>query len=99
MSNFPVKLKGRVNSQPLLVPLVDGSKIFKIVVAADDGYVYIIDGATACYDKIDIGESSFSMVVADDINSNGHLDLLVTTRSGNVFLLETTATYHPLKAW
>jgi hypothetical protein len=39
------------------------------------------------------------MVLAEDLNNNGKLDLLVTTRSGNVYLLETTATFHPLKSW
>jgi hypothetical protein len=60
---FQLENSGRVNSQPLLVSLTDWSQALKIVVAADDGYVYIIDGETACYDKIDIGESSYTIII------------------------------------
>ena len=39
------------------------------------------------------------MVLADDLDGNGRLDLLVATMNGNVYSFETPALYHPLKAW
>ena len=52
-----------------------------------------------CADTIDIGEQSYSMVLADDLDNNGRLDLLVSTMNGNVYALETSSVYHPMKAW
>ena len=39
------------------------------------------------------------MVLADDLDGNGRLDLVVSTMNGNVYAFETPAKYHPLKAW
>ena len=39
------------------------------------------------------------MVLADDLDNNGRLDLLVATMNGNVYSLETAAPHHPMKAW
>lgn len=52
-----------------------------------------------CADTMDFGEQSYSMVLADDLDGNGRLDLLVTTMNGNLYALETSALYHPMKAW
>lgn len=48
---------------------------------------------------VDIGETSYSMVLADDLNHDGRTDLLVTTMNGNVYVFETPAKYHPLGSW
>jgi hypothetical protein len=39
------------------------------------------------------------MVLADDLDNNGRLDLLVSTMNGNVYCFETPSEYHPLKTW
>ena len=52
-----------------------------------------------CADTMDFGEQSYSMVLADDLDSNGRMDLLVSTMNGNLYALETSAVYHPMKAW
>jgi len=39
------------------------------------------------------------MVLADDLDGNGRMDLLVSTMNGNVYAFETPSEYHPLKAW
>ena len=52
-----------------------------------------------CADTMDIGEQSYSMVLADDLDNNGRMDLLVSTMNGNLYALETAAVYHPMKAW
>lgn len=40
-----------------------------------------------------------SMVLADDVNGDGFMDLVVTTLNGNVYLIETGGRYHPMKSW
>lgn len=39
------------------------------------------------------------MVLADDLDNNGRMDLLVSTMNGHVYAFETPAEYHPLKTW
>jgi len=50
-------------------------------------------------DKVDIGENAYGMVLADDLSGDGHLDLVVSTMNGNVYVLNTETRFHPLKAW
>ena len=59
---------------------------------------HALDNA-GCADVVDIGETSYSMVLADDLNHDGRTDLLVTTMNGNVYVFETPAKYHPLGSW
>lgn len=94
-----MKLKGRVQSQALLISLNDQSSSLHIVISASDGHLYIVDGATGCFEKFDLGEVAYGMVLADDITGNGKMDLVVTTKSGTIYVLSTEATYHPLKSW
>ena len=56
-------------------------------------------GCAGCADTIDVGEASYSMVLADDMDANGHMELIVTTMHGNVYCFETQAPYDPLLAW
>ncbi len=39
------------------------------------------------------------MVLADDLDGNGRLNLVVSTMNGNVYAFETPSAFHPLKAW
>ncbi len=55
--------------------------------------------APGCADAVDVGETSYTMVLADDLNADGKLDLLVTTMNGNVYVFSSPAPYHPLKSW
>ena len=38
-------------------------------------------------------------VLADDLDGNGRLDLVLATMNGNIYALETPTEFHPLKAW
>ncbi|XP_043702205.1 protein DEFECTIVE IN EXINE FORMATION 1-like isoform X2 [Telopea speciosissima] len=108
---YPYRTHGRVMNQVLLVDLSkhrEKQKGLTIVTTSFDGYLYLIDGPTSCADVVDIGETSYSMVLADnidagelgdDLDGGGDLDLIVTTMNGNVFCFSTQAPYHPLKAW
>eukprot|EP00998_Keelungia_sp_KM082_P008418 NODE_4606_length_767_cov_66.493750_g4583_i0.p1 GENE.NODE_4606_length_767_cov_66.493750_g4583_i0~~NODE_4606_length_767_cov_66.493750_g4583_i0.p1 ORF type:complete len:215 (+),score=66.20 NODE_4606_length_767_cov_66.493750_g4583_i0:58-645(+) len=39
------------------------------------------------------------MVLADDVDNDGTLDLVVSTMNGNIYLLGTETPFYPLKAW
>ncbi|XP_044473503.1 protein DEFECTIVE IN EXINE FORMATION 1-like [Mangifera indica] len=99
---YPYRTHGRVMNQVLLVDLGkhgEKSKGLTLVLTSFDGYLYLIDGPTSCADVVDIGETSYSMVLADNVDGGDDLDLIVTTMNGNVFCFSTPAPHHPLKAW
>jgi hypothetical protein len=52
-----------------------------------------------CADTVDIGETAYAKVLADDVDGTGKLDLILATMNGNVYCFQTGARYHPLKAW
>lgn len=99
---YPYRTHGRVMNQVLLVDLSkhrEKKKGLSIVTTSFDGYLYLLDGPTSCADVVDIGETSYSMVLADNVDGGDDLDLVVTTMNGNVFCFSTPAPHHPLKAW
>lgn len=60
----------------------------------------IIEGGSGCTQTIAIGEEITSMVQADDVHGTNSIDLVVTTRAGNIVTLESPAVpYHPLNVW
>ena len=93
---FPFRTRGKINAPVMITRLSDGPSQH-LIVPSFDGYLYMVDGSSACADTIDIGETSYTMVLADDMDNNGRLDLVVSTMNGNVYVLETPAEYHPLK--
>ncbi|GAB4833949.1 Protein DEFTIVE IN EXINE FORMATION 1 [Ancistrocladus abbreviatus] len=98
---YPYRTHGRVMNQVLLVDLSkrgEKKKGLTIVTTSFDGYLYLIDGPTSCADVVDIGETSYSMVLADNVDGGDDLDLIVTTMNGNVFCFSTPSPHHPLKA-
>ncbi|KAG2245850.1 hypothetical protein Bca4012_069102 [Brassica carinata] len=99
---YPYRTHGRVMNQLLLVDLNkrgEKKKGLTIVTTSFDGYMYLIDGPTSCTDVVDIGETSYSMVLADNVDGGDDLDLIVSTMNGNVFCFSTPSPHHPLKAW
>ncbi|XP_059667914.1 protein DEFECTIVE IN EXINE FORMATION 1 isoform X2 [Cornus florida] len=99
---YPYRTHGRVMNQVLLVDLSKRGaekKGLTIVTTSFDGYLYLIDGITSCADVVDIGETSYSMVLADNVDGGDDLDLIVTTMNGNVFCFSTPSPHHPLKVW
>ncbi|KAK6943550.1 hypothetical protein RJ641_024652 [Dillenia turbinata] len=85
---YPYRTHGRVMNQVLLVDLNkrdEKKKALTIVTTSFDGYMYLIDGATSCADVVDIGETSYSMVLADNVDGGDELDLIVTTMNGNAW--------------
>ncbi|RZC80586.1 hypothetical protein C5167_043167 [Papaver somniferum] len=99
---YPYRTHGRVMTQVLLVDLSkrgEKQKGLSMVTTSFDGYLYLIDGPTSCADVVDIGETSYSMVLADNVDGGDDLDLVVSTMNGNVFCFSTPSPHHPLKAW
>ncbi|KAH7852432.1 hypothetical protein Vadar_024746 [Vaccinium darrowii] len=85
---YPYRTHGEVMNQVLLVDLSkhgEKKKGLTIVTMSSDGYLYLIDGPTSCADVVDIGETSFSMVLAENVDGGDDLDLLVTTMNGNAW--------------
>ncbi|KAF8394949.1 hypothetical protein HHK36_018888 [Tetracentron sinense] len=90
---YPYRTHGRVMNQVLLVDLSksgEKQKGLTLVTTSFDGYLYLIDGPTSCADVVDIGETSYSMVLADNVDGGDDLDgddldLIVTTMNGNAW--------------
>lgn len=63
--------------------------------------LFIIEGSTGCTQTMNMGDEISSMVQVDDVHGNGNLDLVVTTRSGEIMTLEVSdkVPYHPLNFW
>jgi len=93
------RTRGRVMSPVMLIRLHDHLPQLHMVTMSFDGLLYVIDGGTGCADTYDLGETSYAMVLAEDLDSNGRMDLVVSTMNGNVYCFETPVTYHPLKTW
>jgi len=55
--------------------------------------------AAGCADTVDVGETSYASVLADDLDNDGKMDLVLSTMNGNVYCFHSAASYHPLKAW
>lgn len=58
---YPYRTHGRIMSQVLLVDLSkkgEKKKGLTLATTSFDGYLYLIDGPTACADVVDIGETS-----------------------------------------
>ncbi|CAM9580319.1 unnamed protein product [Pylaiella littoralis] len=70
-----------------------------LLAPSEDGHVYVVEGATGCVNKIDLGERVRSMVLADDVDGDGTLDLVVGTMSGEVVALSANVPVHPLNTW
>ncbi|KAG2483407.1 hypothetical protein HYH03_017715 [Edaphochlamys debaryana] len=96
--HWPYRARGRIQAQPTITQLVEGTGL-QVVVPAFDGFLYVIDGLQGCADVADIGETSYASVLVDDTDSDGMLELIATTMNGNVYSFETAAKYHPLKSW
>ncbi|KAK9842754.1 hypothetical protein WJX74_001858 [Apatococcus lobatus] len=96
--NFPFQAQGYISAEVLLTRLTPGPSM-QLVFMAHDGLLYMVNGISGCADSIDVGEASYSMVLADDLDANGHMELVVTTMNGNVHCFETQAPYDPLLAW
>ncbi|TKV90424.1 hypothetical protein SEVIR_9G028000v4 [Setaria viridis] len=99
---FPYRAHGRIMSPVLLLDMSkhgENTKGLTLATTSFDGYLYLIEGSSGCADVVDIGETSYTMVLADNVDGGDDLDLIVTTMNGNVFCFSTPSPHHPLKEW
>jgi len=62
--------------------------------------LYIIEGGSGCTQMISIGEEITAMVQADDVHGTNNIDLVISTKTGNIITLDSPAVpYHPLNVW
>lgn len=93
---------GCVMSPTLLFDLTGlGAEQKGLMIAVElfDGYFYLIDGPTGYTEAIDIGETMYSMALANNVDGGDDLDLITTTMNGNVYYYQMPKAHHPLKAW
>ena len=90
-----------IMSSVLLAKLDDapGSHHLHLVTMSFDGFLYLVHGSSGCADVVDIGETSYSTVLFEDLDNDGFMDLLVSTMNGNVYSFKTRSKFDPLKTW
>lgn len=74
------------------MPLGGRGQGVHLLAPSEDGHVYVIEGATGCVNKIDLGERVLSMVLADDLDGDETLELVVGTASGEVICKSVSPT-------
>ena len=52
-----------------------------------------------CASVVDTGETAYAMVLADDLDGDGQLELLLSTMGGNLFAFGVPAPADPLALW
>ena len=58
-----------------------------ILMSSFDGHVYVVDGKSLCFDRVDLGEHVYSTPVVDDLTGDGFLDIVVGSASGQLFAI------------
>jgi len=59
----------------------------------------IVEAGSGCTQTFGVGEEMVAMVQVDDVHGTNSLDLVVSTTSGNIITMESSAPYHPLNVW
>ncbi|CAG9463133.1 unnamed protein product [Pedinophyceae sp. YPF-701] len=70
-----------------------------VIFPSFDGYLHVVNPASECVELVDIGEASYSMVLADDVDNDGMMDLIVSTMNGNLYCFGTRTPFRPLRSW
>lgn len=111
---FPLRAGGKIMSSVLVIELqirstarAPGNRALDsrqqtaphLVFSSFDGFLYIVHATSGCVHKVDIGEHSYTQILADDLTGNGRMDLLLSTMNGNMYCFETNTPHNPLRAW
>ncbi|CCW65810.1 unnamed protein product [Phytomonas sp. EM1] len=101
LNHFPVVTEGPIISPVLLMNVKQGDVRggLHVIAPSHDGNLYVVDAISGCIESFDMDEKSSTMVLADDVTGNGHMDLVVTTLGGGVYVFETESLFHPAKVW
>jgi len=96
VENFPIKLSSPIVSQLQLIGSTQGDSM-NILVHASDGILYSINGKDTCVTTLDIGDTSLSTILINDLTGNGYMDLLVTGYNKKLFCIGTNIPFSPIK--
>eukprot|EP01128_Nolandella_sp_AFSM9_P007561 TRINITY_DN4183_c0_g1_i1.p1 TRINITY_DN4183_c0_g1~~TRINITY_DN4183_c0_g1_i1.p1 ORF type:complete len:765 (-),score=159.74 TRINITY_DN4183_c0_g1_i1:146-2440(-) len=99
LPNFPVYVGDSVRAAPLITRIHEEDVMLYIVVTTIKGHLFLVSGFDACAESIEIGGTSHTMVLSDDLTGNGMMDWLVSTDDGDLYLIGTEAEYRPLWSW
>eukprot|EP00882_Tetradesmus_deserticola_P027871 GHRQ01031008.1.p1 GENE.GHRQ01031008.1~~GHRQ01031008.1.p1 ORF type:complete len:351 (+),score=164.28 GHRQ01031008.1:777-1829(+) len=88
LQGFPFQTGGRIQAAATITQLARNARHQHILIMSFDGFLYMIDGKSACAHTVDIGEASYAAVLVDDLAGDGKLELLVATMNGNVYMLQ-----------
>jgi hypothetical protein len=89
-----------VSDKQSSTPPHGGSSTGLHVVQPVGSNLYIIEAGSGCTQMISIGEEITAMVQADDVHGTNNIDLVISTKSGDIVTLESPAVpYHPLNVW
>lgn len=88
LQGFPFQTGGRIQAPATITQLARNSHHQHVLIMSFDGFLYMIDGKSACAHTVDIGEASYAAVLVDDLAGDGLLELLVATMNGNVYMLQ-----------
>ena len=100
LPRFPFKTNGRLIAPVTVLSQPDHAltaALPLILFPSFDGHLYIVNAA-GCLQSVDVGEHVYAAVLADAVLGSRYLDLLLSTMSGNMFLLHTDIAFHPLLA-
>jgi hypothetical protein len=93
LPGFPVALNSPLQASPIVLveqgldhPRSPNGPL-SIVVGSTDGHIFFIDNG--CISKVDMGEGTYSALLADDLRGDGILDLVYTSTHGGVWTLAT----------
>eukprot|EP00741_Cyanophora_paradoxa_P017524 tig00020996_g16928.t1 len=100
LPHFPLRTEDRILAPAALLRLgAAAGPGYHVVVPSFDGHVYVAHGPTGCVQRVDLGENSYSLVLADELRAgSGKLALLVSTMNGVLYAFGTNTPFHPLKA-
>ncbi|KAJ3442589.1 protein defective in exine formation [Anaeramoeba flamelloides] len=100
LDGFPIRITNKITAPILIIKLLPQNfKHSHLVFVSWDGMLHILDPIKGCETKTDIGEMSYSMVLADDFVGNNKIQLLVTTMGGHCYAFDTNTPYNPLRSW
>ncbi|KAK8814168.1 hypothetical protein WA158_008030 [Blastocystis sp. Blastoise] len=85
VKGFPLKVPGHIN-YPLTIAKLTSTKGLDIIIPCQDKYIYIYNSISGCVRRIYINDIVSGQVLVGDFENTNHINLLVTTHSGSLFI-------------
>jgi hypothetical protein len=94
VGNFPVLVGGKLLGDIVALPLNGAGSV--VLAVATDGFMYAVDSQNVCVDVVDVGAGALAAPLADDLDDDGLLDLVVPLHNGDIYCFATDLPVHPL---